>query len=126
MKDYDINLSTESIIESIKKDSLNRNAKISKFISLLNNIECNKIIAIDGRWGCGKTVFLKQIEIINKEDIQIYTNINNDDVKKFKEKYMVYYYNAWQNDYHTSPLLSLIYNFVLSQLVYTKYFFLYQ
>ena len=37
---------------------------------------------------------------------------NEDNIKAFKEKYEVYYYNAWENDMHSSPLLSLIYNLI--------------
>ena len=111
MKEYDLELTDENIKNSINRDELKRNSKISKFIELLNNINCNKIISVDGKWGCGKTIFLKKIEILNKandEDIEKYT-LNTDSVKEFNDKYFVYYYNAWQNDFHTSPLLSLIY-----------------
>ena len=42
MKEYDMELSKENIIDSIKKDSLERNIKLNRMISLLNNISCNK------------------------------------------------------------------------------------
>ncbi len=112
MKDYDMELSNEKIIESIKDDSLKRNKKINKLISLINNIECGKIISVDGRWGCGKTVFLKQFQILNYKKIDGIQNIDEEEIKKYQENYVVYYYNAWQNDYHESPLLSLVYNLI--------------
>ena len=112
MKDYDMELSNEKIVESIKDDSLKRNKKLNKLVSLINNIECGKIISVDGRWGCGKTVFLKQFQILNEEKIDGIQNIDEEEIKKYQENYVVYYYNAWQNDYHESPLLSLVYNLI--------------
>ncbi len=111
MKNYDLEINNTSIKESIERDTLNRNYKLNKLIELLNTIENNKIISINGEWGCGKTFFLKQLEYINKND---FTNekLISENIDKFKEIYEVYYYNAWENDQHTSPLLSLIYNLI--------------
>lgn len=117
MKEYDLKITKENIEESIRNDILKRNSKLNKLIELLNSIEENKIIAIDGKWGCGKTFFLKQLEYINKEDCKSDVLKNSgkfegENIKKFKEKYDVYYYNAWENDMHNIPLLSLIYNLI--------------
>lgn len=112
MNDYDLEIMDENIKDSIVKDSLNRNSKLNKFIELLNGINKNKIISIDGKWGCGKTVFLKQLEYINKNHLNINIAINEENLKKFRYIYNVYYYNAWENDFHESPLLSLIYNLI--------------
>ncbi len=112
MKDYDIELSNDRITESLKNDTLKRNKRLSNLMKLLNNIECGKIIAIDGKWGCGKTVFIKQLQLLNEMDMEEISNINPDQLFNFKNKYSVYYYNAWENDHHDSPLLSLIYNLI--------------
>lgn len=110
MKEYDLEITNDNIKESIETDILGRNAKLNKLMELLNGINNNKIISIDGKWGCGKSVFLKQLEYINKNDIQFNNKFNN--LEDFKEKYVVFYYNAWENDFHNSPLLSLIYNLI--------------
>lgn len=113
MKEYDLKLTNESIEESLKKDGLNRNIKLNKLIEMLNNVAGNKIISIDGKWGCGKTIFLKQLEFINKNKVEAAElKMEAENIKKFNEAYFVYYYNAWENDFHTSPLLSLIYNLI--------------
>ncbi len=91
---------------------LNRNKKLNKLIELLNGMSGNKIISIDGNWGCGKTFFLKQLEFINKKNFTFNDKINEKNANKFKNNYDVYYYNAWENDMHESPLLSLIYNLI--------------
>lgn len=110
MKEYDLEITSDIIKESIEKDILGRNHKLNKLMEMLNAIKNNKIISIDGKWGCGKSVFLKQLEYINKNEIQLNDKFNN--LENFKEKYVVLYYNAWENDFHNSPLLSLIYNLI--------------
>lgn len=117
MRNYDLKITEENIKESIKNDILKRNSKLNKLIELLNSIEENKIIAIDGKWGCGKTFFLKQLEYINKVDceenlLKETGKFDEKNIKKFKEIYDIYYYNAWENDMHIMPVLSLIYNLI--------------
>ena len=112
MKEYDLEMTQENLKYSIENDTLDRNCKLNKLIELLNGINGNKIISIDGKWGCGKTFFLKQLEYINKNDFVLKEKFNEVNIKLFKEKYEVYYYNAWENDMHSSPLLSLIYNLI--------------
>ena len=112
MKEYDLKINDENLKRSIEKDLLNRNKKLDKLIELLNKISGNKIISVDGKWGCGKTFFLKQLELINKSDSILNGNFTEENVKTFHEKYNVFYYNAWENDMHDSPILSLIYNLI--------------
>lgn len=110
MKKYDMQLTEENLTNSIEKDYLGRNKKLDKLITILNSLNSNVVISIDGNWGTGKTIFVKQLELINKKgDLNA---LNEDSVKKFKDDYSVFYYNAWENDMHDSPLLSLIYNLI--------------
>lgn len=110
MKEYDIEMTIDNLKDSIEKDTLNRNSKLNKLIELLNSIKGNKIISIDGNWGSGKTFFLKQLEYVHKNESISSPKFNQDNLTKFREKYSIFYYNAWENDLHDSPLLSLIYN----------------
>ena len=112
MKEYDLEMTKDNLKRSIENDTLNRNFKLNKLIEMLNVIGGNKIISIDGKWGCGKTFFLKQLEYINKNDFILKDKFSEENIKAFKEKYEVYYYNAWENDMHNSPLLSFIYNLI--------------
>ena len=112
MKEYDLEMNQENLKYSIENDTLDRNCKLNKLIELLNGVKGNKIISIDGKWGCGKTFFLRQLEYINKNAFVLKDKFNEENIKIFKEKYEVYYYNAWENDMHSSPLLSLIYNLI--------------
>ncbi|EMM5103821.1 hypothetical protein WAT02_001817 [Serratia marcescens] len=58
-----------------------------------NSPDSGLVLAIDDKWGDGKTTFLKMMsaEIANDEEL----NIN------------VIYYDAFENDYHTDPFVSL-------------------
>lgn len=110
MKKYDMEINEKNLLDSIQKDYLGRNKKLSKLMDLLNSVNGNIVISIDGNWGTGKTIFVKQLEIVNKSDtIEI---LDKDVVDKFKNNYITFYYNAWENDMHDSALLSLIYNLI--------------
>ena len=110
MKKYDMQLTEDNLTNSIEKDYLERNKKLDKLITILNSLNSNVVISIDGNWGTGKTIFVKQLELINKKGNL--NALNEDSVKKFIDDYSVFYYNAWENDMHDSPLLSLIYNLI--------------
>ena len=63
MKNYN-NESQDQIIASFSNDSIARNKKVINFIKLLSMINHNKIVAVNGSWGSGKTFFVKMVEII--------------------------------------------------------------
>ena len=50
----------EELIKHMEKDSLHRNDDINDFMRFLFEIEGNYSIFIDGKWGSGKTFFVKQ------------------------------------------------------------------
>lgn len=112
MKKYELNITDESILDSINKDYIQRNSKLNKLIEILNSIEDNRVISIDGNWGTGKTVFVKQLELLNKEEYsnKINSNFNEVVLREYRKKYIVHYYNAWEYDYHSAPLLSILYS----------------
>ena len=68
------------------------------FVTLLDNIITQKVsahegfsFAIDGKWGCGKSWILKELE------------------KKLEEKkYFVIHYNCWENEYYDEPLVAIL------------------
>lgn len=90
---YDFSLSKENLLECLKTNKLGRNIKLNNMLRLINILEKNTIISIDGNWGCGKTVFVKQIEMINKMFYEDNRNIGNDSsldesvVEEFNKSY---------------------------------------
>ncbi|WP_296016036.1 P-loop NTPase fold protein [uncultured Treponema sp.] len=68
------------------------------FINLLKNIIANESknkngfsIAIDGDWGSGKTWILDMLE----------SQLPSDE-------YLIFHYNAWENDFYEEPLVALL------------------
>lgn len=88
---------------------------------IVNNINCAKektaednglVIAIDAKWGSGKTTFLnifrKEIEQRPENHICSYDFRTSELNIIEKKKVILIKYNAWENDYFNDPLLSLI------------------
>ena len=108
------NITDEFIEETISKDLLKRNKKLVNTINLILKQKENFIMSINGEWGCGKTVFAKQLEyLVNNNDL--YTSVCNKNMTnpddKIKEQ-EVYYYNAWENDAINMPVQSLIFQLI--------------
>lgn len=110
MKNLDLKLDEENIEYILENNFINRNKYIASFLKLINGIKENKIIALDGEWGSGKTWFVKSLEYLVNSEINNKLNIvNNEIMENIKSNYMVFYYNAWENDDAESAMLSLIY-----------------
>ena len=101
--------------ETIESNVLRRNSKLMMLSNLLSKADKNLIVSIDGRWGSGKTFFVKQFKYLI-ENIDDYTNNKEfDDYAKksfrdLRDTSLVVYYNAWENDMHNDALESLMYN----------------
>lgn len=107
-------LSSEILKDLIVKDTIGRNKHINTFISLLNTLSDNNILAIEGKWGTGKTIFVKQLIYLNRNKgcININNTIEKEKIEDFQNKYISFYYNAWENDYHSDPLQSILLNII--------------
>ncbi len=112
MKRNELKLSNENIELTLKNDVLNRKKTLLQLVKLLNSLDENFVISIDGNWGVGKTFFIKQLLYLY--EIENYSNfIEAKDLKfieDFKSKYIPIYYNAWENDNHADVIESFIYN----------------
>lgn len=108
------NITDEFIVETISKDLLKRNRKLVNTVNLILRQKENFIMSINGEWGCGKTVFAKQIEYLLNNN-ELYTSVCNENMTipddKIKEQ-EVYYYNAWENDAINMPVQSLIFQLI--------------
>lgn len=121
MKKYEMPPTEENLIETLYKDTINRNKDIVYFYNILQAQESASTIAIDGRWGSGKTFFVRQTKMVINA---LNPSCDMDEEKKAKatirlpfpkndeekENYSIaVYYDAWENDNDTEPVLSLIY-----------------
>lgn len=112
---FELEPNDENLKETIRKNILRRNSKLVMLSKLLVNAKENLTISVDGLWGSGKTFFIKQFKYLvdHIEDYIDNSIINDDDkqsLKNLHETNIIVYYNAWENDMHTNPLESLIYN----------------
>ena len=121
MEKYEMLPTEENLIETLYKDTINRNKDIVYFYNILQAQEFASAMAIDGRWGSGKTFFVRQtkmvINALNPSSVM-------DEEKRAKVTArlsfpnngqdsdncsIAVYYDAWENDNDTEPILSLIY-----------------
>ena len=126
MNKIEIKPTTENIINMLDKNAIGRNQYISSFLEMLDNIDDNFTIFINGDWGTGKTFFVKQIytlltyynEYINKEveeyKPQLEMILKREYFKdiKLEKNFVPIYYNAWNNDSHIDPINSIIFNII--------------
>lgn len=109
----------ENILNAFRKDTVNR---VDFVISMYEMINRSKFgvssISIDGQWGSGKTFFVKMLMdlIIVKTKSSKLTSYQNE-LSKIEEivnlsesKIIPLYYDAWENDLMSEPILSLIYS----------------
>ena len=115
----------ENLIRTITEDLLDRNQELSSLCRFLQLQQGMSSIAIDGRWGSGKTFFVKQcafllnsvnslsdIEEGIKERVRTTASEKGllDSLKE--DAFLAVYYDAWKNDTDEDPVLSLIYEIV--------------
>ena len=78
-------------------DYLSRQPYLELLKSIISNQKDNTSgysFAIDGEWGSGKTWILQELEnqlLIEKEN-----------------KYLIFHYNAWENDFYEEPLIAIL------------------
>ena len=121
MKKYELQPTRDNLIKTLCNDTLNRNKDLVYFYKILMNQEESCTIALDGKWGSGKTFFVRQSEIIidscNPQSSiemelreRVLKNLRLSDKRAaFESSIISVYYDAWVNDNDTEPIFSLIY-----------------
>ncbi|MBO5729786.1 MAG: hypothetical protein J6R67_01155 [Treponema sp.] len=129
IKKYDLEPTFENVANTFLNDSLKRNRFLYKFYDLLNCIDSPFSICLDGPWGCGKTFFVKQTQLlllsinpcidiqegkdaINQNERNTLIEIKAEVEKKYQNIPTIHYpiyYDAWDNDNAEDPILSLVY-----------------
>lgn len=107
MENYNIEPLKVNLINLLKKNSINRNKEISKFLNIFLNDQSNQRIFIDGDWGSGKTFFVSQISLLLERDKYALDAFNvgeNALLNNINNNYIVVYFNAWKNDYFDDPI----------------------
>ena len=74
-------------------DLLNRKQEIMELTPMIRNITSPATMALDAKWGAGKTAFIKMWAA--------YLN-------KGKEEKTAFYFNAWETDFAADPLVPFV------------------
>lgn len=125
MNSFELIPTEENLIHTLNKDLLKRNKDLVRFYDLILAQEGASSIAIDGRWGSGKTFFVKQsMMLINAKNPMsdmdeekrasiVYALPFLQRAEDVPENYdIAVYYDAWENDNDTDPVLSLVYEII--------------
>lgn len=99
----------DEIYQLLLTDPLNRKKHLLNIINIFQNINTPIVLGIDGDWGTGKTIFLRQLEYLINNQLPD-TMAMDENLKEFKKKHQVFYFNSWENDIYTNPLQSLLFN----------------
>ena len=64
MRTYELKPTRANLVDTLSNDSIGRNIDLSRFLTILNHIHSCYSIALDGKWGSGKTFFVKQTKML--------------------------------------------------------------
>lgn len=122
MNSFELLPTEENLIKTLSRDMLSRNKDIVYFYNLLLAQNFSSSIALDGKWGSGKTFFIKQSMLVinaknpmsNMEEEKRTSILKSLSFGKCEnegeENYdLAIYYDAWENDNDADPVLSLVY-----------------
>lgn len=87
----------QEIKAALENDPLGRNIYLNNLAEMLTTISESTVLAIDGKWGSGKTFFINQFEYLTKNPGN-YANITKDIFTSLSKQYSIFYFNAWEND----------------------------
>ena len=111
MDNYELQPTEENLLRTLEENTIDRNQDILYFYDILKAQTTAGAIAVDGRWGSGKTFFIKQTQLlINalnsssnmatevKEKITLSIGVSKDKDEKAESNSIAVYYDAWEND----------------------------
>lgn len=116
MKNYSMLPTDENAIVLLKSDSLGRNAAVFRFLQIIDSIDDSCSIALNGEWGSGKTIFIKQAKLLLdyfnsqsalSEELRQSIEPIAGQIPECASRATVYY-DAWTNDDEADPILSLV------------------
>ena len=123
MKITELKPSDENLKKTFLEDTIGRTESVCCFVNFLSNIDGQMSIGIDGKWGTGKTFFVKQtkmvLDALNPQS-QKYSLEGMEDIRKCftqstsmkteeLQPIVTAYYDAWEHDSDDDPILSLVY-----------------
>lgn len=124
IKSFELEPSKENLLITLTKNLLDRNDIVLQFAQFCDAQDNKCSVAIDGKWGSGKTFFVRHVQMLidsynpksslteeERNKIKsIFSEPKNkgNNPLKLKQEICVYY-DAWSNDNDEDPILSLVY-----------------
>lgn len=125
MKKCNLEATYENLLNTLRDDQFGKSEELVDIIEVLDKLEDNFTISLDGDWGTGKTFFVKHLEMVLTYYYECHLGKNSDEglakiivengklnKLKISKQIMPVYYNAWMYDNHSDPMASLIYNII--------------
>lgn len=124
MKKINLEPNDENLIRTLENDILSRNGELVKFLGIIDNLDGNFFVSLDGEWGSGKTFFIRHLELIlnclrkqvmgseldeNDRKVEAIINTNSFENMGMENTFYPIYYNAWLYDNHKDPIFSIMY-----------------
>lgn len=124
MRSLEVKPTEANLIGAINEDLIKRNEDLVRFYRILCAQENSCSIAIDGKWGSGKTFFVKQEQLlVNAMNPRSEINDETKDsiIKKLgleaefndpEHNAVAVYYDAWEHDNDSDPISSIVYDII--------------
>ena len=130
IKSMELEPTRDNLLQTLEENILDRNKAVWYFARFCDAQEGKCSIAIDAKWGNGKTFFVRHVQML-LEAFNEFTNAVTEDERAaiknaFKkeigtgdnalslEPQVCIYYDAWANDNDGDPILSLVYEVLKS------------
>lgn len=111
----------EELIRLMKEDPIGRNSELGYLVRLLDASDDGLSVFLNGKWGCGKSYFVRQAELLLRalnpnltsrygltdEDCVSIVGKNRMSAEDARQ-YLPVYFNAWKHDAFGEPVLSLV------------------
>lgn len=130
MTSFELQPTHENLMSTLAENLIGRNIDVYRFALLLDGINDACSIALDGKWGSGKSFFVMQSKMVIEAFNPFFGDANSEDVATIKSHMEVFkphdadilsfqpqvpvYYDAWSNDNDVDPVLSLVYEIIQS------------
>lgn len=124
MNRLDLKPTHDNIKSTFFSNALSRNEDVIRMASIVQRIGGEASIALDAKWGAGKTFFVKQLKMVldaYNDFTNVYPEKERLEIRDICSRYkfiddlepaVTVYYDAWANDNDIDPMLSIIYSII--------------
>ncbi len=130
LESFDLEPSKENLIKTLSENLLDRNESIWHFARFCDAQDNKCSIALDAKWGYGKTFFVRHVQMLIEAVNNFTSAISEEERTLILDTFSAYsksgqvsaefepevcvYYDAWSNDNDNDPMLSLIYAIIMT------------